>query len=174
LERQRQALELLRSQSGWTFELMSDSGSGMNRHKKGPAKPLNAILADDAGRIASAREGRPPRLGAEPAFSICEAENAGAAAAGKGGEPPFEEGPASGAPEIIAAFSARLYGSRGEKSEKLLEDAAKAAADGAEGAQNKDAPEQRAGSASSESMRSGAARLQPGIGKMDGGARRRA
>jgi hypothetical protein len=35
-------------------------------------------------------------------------------------------------------------------------------------------PKWRAGSISSESMRSGAARLQPGIGKMVGGARRRA
>jgi hypothetical protein len=48
-----------------------------------------------------------------------------------------KKGPASGAPEIIAAFSARLYGS---KSEKLLEDVAKAVADSAEGAQNKDIP----------------------------------
>jgi hypothetical protein len=77
----------------------------------------------------------------------------------RGGEPPFEEGLASDALEITAAFSARLYGSRSEKNKKLLEDVAKAVADSAEGAQNKDMPKQRARNISSESMWNGAVRL---------------
>ena len=35
LERQKQVLELYCAQQGWTFELISDLGSGMNYHKKG-------------------------------------------------------------------------------------------------------------------------------------------
>jgi predicted site-specific integrase-resolvase len=82
-----------------------------------------------------------PRCRVCPQYSICEAKNAEAAIASKGGEPSFGEEPASGALETATAFSARLYGPRSNKSKKLLEGAAKAAAGSAEGAQNKDIPE---------------------------------
>jgi predicted site-specific integrase-resolvase len=109
--------------------------------------------------IVLTHKGRLLRLGAEPAFSICEAKDAEAAIASKGGEPSFGEGLASGALETATAFSARLYGPMSKKSKKLLEDAAKAAAGNAEGAQNKDIPKQRTRNISSESMRDGAVRL---------------
>jgi predicted site-specific integrase-resolvase len=38
LERQKQVLELFCAQNGWTFEMVSDLGSGMNYHKKGANK----------------------------------------------------------------------------------------------------------------------------------------
>ncbi len=35
LERQKQVLEMYCAKQGWTFEIISDLGSGMNYHKKG-------------------------------------------------------------------------------------------------------------------------------------------
>src|SRR5437899_2008515 len=43
LERQKQLLELYCASQGWTFELMSDLGSGMNYYKKGLKRLLNEI-----------------------------------------------------------------------------------------------------------------------------------
>jgi predicted site-specific integrase-resolvase len=47
-------LELFCSQNGWAFDILPDIGTGMNCHKKGLAKLLNAILAGDAGNSINA------------------------------------------------------------------------------------------------------------------------
>ncbi len=41
LERQKQVLALYCASQGWTFEVVSDLGSGMNYHKKGLKKLLD-------------------------------------------------------------------------------------------------------------------------------------
>ena len=46
LERQKQVLELYCARQGWTFEIISDLGSGMNYHKKGLKRLLNDILSE--------------------------------------------------------------------------------------------------------------------------------
>ena len=51
LERQRQVLEAYCASQGWTFEIVSDPGSGMNYHKKGLRLLLRAILDDKVGRL---------------------------------------------------------------------------------------------------------------------------
>ena len=50
LERQKKVLEMYCASHGWSFELMTDLGSGMNYYKKGLKKLLNAILNGDSGR----------------------------------------------------------------------------------------------------------------------------
>ena len=133
LERQKQVLELFCSQNGWTFELISDLGSGMNYHKKGLTKLLNAILAGDAGRLVLTHKDRLLRFGAELVFAICEAKEVEVVIINKGDEATFEEELATDVLEIITVFSARLYGSRSKKNKKLLEDVAKAVTDNAAG-----------------------------------------
>lgn len=44
LERQKQVLELYCARQGWTFEIVSDLGSGMNDQKKGLRRLLGAWL----------------------------------------------------------------------------------------------------------------------------------
>ena len=55
LERQKEVLELYCASQGWTFEVVSDLGSGMNYHKKGLKRLLGALLmeasADWSSRI---------------------------------------------------------------------------------------------------------------------------
>ena len=54
LERQRQVLELYCASQGWTFEIVADLGSGMNYHKKGLKRLLDAILEGESGNTRHA------------------------------------------------------------------------------------------------------------------------
>ena len=126
LERQKQVLELFCAKNGWSFEIISDLGSGMNYHKKGLKKLLNAILDDNVGRLVLTHKDRLLRFGAELVFSICEAKDVEVIMINKGEDTTFEEDLATDVLEIITVFSARLYGSRSKKNKKLLDGVAKA------------------------------------------------
>jgi len=121
LERQKQVLELFCSKNGWTFDIIADLGSGMNYHKKGLKKLLNAVLDDSVGRLVLTHKDRLLRFGAELIFAICEAKNVEVVIINKGDDTTFEEDLATDVLEIITVFSARLYGSRSKKNKKLLE-----------------------------------------------------
>jgi putative resolvase len=121
LERQKQVLELYCARQGWTFELISDLGSGMNHHKKGLKKLLNEIIEGHVGRLVIAHKDRLLRFGAELIFAICEAKEVEVLIINKGIDTTFEEDLAKDVLEIITVFSARLYGSRSRKNQKLLE-----------------------------------------------------
>ena len=131
LERQKQVLELYCAQHGWNFALLSDLGSGMNYHKKGLRRLLDAILSGDVGRLVITHKDRLLRFGAELVFAICEAKNVEVVILNQGEECSFEEDLAKDVLEIITVFSARLYGSRSHKNKKLLEDVKKAVEDNA-------------------------------------------
>ncbi|MDR2693628.1 MAG: IS607 family transposase [Chitinispirillales bacterium] len=126
LERQKQVLELFCSKNGWTFEVIADLGSGMNYHKKGLTKLLNAILGDSVGRLVLTHKDRLLRFGAELVFAICEAKSVEVVIINSGEDTTFEEDLATDVLEIITVFSARLYGSRSKKNKKILDGVAKA------------------------------------------------
>ena len=126
LERQKQVLELYCTQQGWTFELISDLGSGMNYYKKGLKRLLNEMLIGNVGRLVITHKDRLLRFGAELVFSICEAKQVEVVIVNKGEDTTFEEDLATDVLEIITVFSARLYGSRSRKNKKLLDGVKKA------------------------------------------------
>lgn len=121
LERQRQVLELYCASQGWTFEIVSDLGSGMNYHKKGLRKLLEQILDGSVGRLVLTHKDRLLRFGAELVFSICEAKEVEVVIINKGEDATFEEDLAKDVLEIITVFSARLYGSRSRKNQKIID-----------------------------------------------------
>ena len=131
LERQKRVLELYCAQHGWNFTLLSDLGSGMNYHKKGLRRLLDAILSGNVGRLVITHKDRLLRFGAELVFAICETKNVEIVILNQGEECSFEEDLAKDVLEIITVFSARLYGSRSHKNKKLLEDVKKAVEDNA-------------------------------------------
>lgn len=126
LDRQKQVLELYCTQQGWTFELISDLGSGMNYYKKGLKRLLNEIISGNVGRLVITHKDRLLRFGAELVFSICEAKQVEVVIVNKGEDTTFEEDLATDLLEIITVFSARLYGSRSHKNKKLLDGVKKA------------------------------------------------
>ena len=126
LERQKQVLELYCARQGWTFEVIADLGSGMNYHKKGLKKLLEAIIEGQGGRLVITHKDRLLRFGAELVFAICEAKNVEVVILNQGEDTTFEEDLAKDVLEIITVFSARLYGSRSRKNQKLLDSVKKA------------------------------------------------
>ncbi len=60
------------------------------------------------------------RFGAELVFVLCEAKNVEVVILNQGQDTSFEEDLAKDVLEIITVFSARLYGSRSRKNQKLL------------------------------------------------------
>lgn len=121
LERQKQVLELYCAQQGWTFEVIADLGSGMNYHKKGLKRLLNEIIDGKVGRLVITHQDRLLRFGAELVFAICQAKDVEVLIINKGVDTTFEEDLANDVLEIITVFSARLYGSRSRKNQKLLD-----------------------------------------------------
>lgn len=121
LERQKQVLELYCAKQGWTVEVVADLGSGMNYHKKGLKRLLDEIIEGRVGRLVIAHKDCLLRFGAELVFAICEAKDVEVLILNKGVDAAFEEDLANDVLEIIAVFSARLYGSRSRKSQKLLD-----------------------------------------------------
>ena len=121
LERQKQVLEAYCTAQGWTFEIVSDLGSGMNYHKKGLRRLLGEVLSGQAGRLVVTHRDRLLRFGTELIFSICEAKEVEVVILNKGENTTFEEDLAKDVLEIITVFSARLYGARSRKNQKLLD-----------------------------------------------------
>lgn len=120
LERQKQLLEVFCASNGWSFDLISDLGSGMNYKKKGLKKLLSDIIDGKVERLVITHKDRLLRFGAELVFSICEAKNVEVVIINANTESSFEEDLAKDVLEIITVFSSRLYGSRSRKNAKLL------------------------------------------------------
>lgn len=101
-------------------------GSGMNYHKKGLKKLLEAIIDGQIGRLVITHKDRLLRFGAELVFAICEAKQVEVVILNQGEDTTFEEDLAKDVLEIVTVFSARLYGSRSRKNQKLLDGVKKA------------------------------------------------
>ena len=127
LQRQEKMLQMYCASHGWSFEIISDLGSGMNYSKRGLKKLLNRILNNEICRLVLTHKDRLLRFGAELVFALCEAKGIEVILINKGNEPSFEEELAADVLEIITVFSARLYGSRSRKNKKLIENLEKAA-----------------------------------------------
>jgi predicted site-specific integrase-resolvase len=121
LSRQIKVLEMYCAAKGWSFELISDLGSGMNYNKKGLRSLIDKILAGGVERLVLTNKDRLLRFGAELIFSICEAKNVEVVLIHQGVESSFEEDLAKDVLEIITVFSARLYGSRSRKNKKIID-----------------------------------------------------
>jgi putative resolvase len=130
LQRQEKMLEMFCSSHGWSFEIISDLGSGMNYQKKGLKKLLNRMLEGSIGRLVLTHKDRLLRFGAELVFAICEIKGIEIVLINHSDEPSFEEELAADVLEIITVFSARLYGSRSRKNKKLIANLEKAVLSG--------------------------------------------
>ena len=121
LQRQIEILELYCSAQSWSFEVISDLGSGMNYHKKGLKRLLDDILDNKIDRLVLTHKDRLLRFGAELVFALCEARQVEVVIINQGENLSFEEELAQDVLEIITVFSARLYGSPSKKNKKLIE-----------------------------------------------------
>ncbi len=126
LERQKQVLELYCSRQNWSFEVVSDIGSGMNYHRKGLKHLLDELVEGRIGRLVITHKDRLLRFGAELVFAICETKGVEVVILNQGDDTAFEEDLEKDVLEIMTVFSARLYGGRSRKNQKLLENVKRA------------------------------------------------
>ncbi|MBQ7457413.1 MAG: IS607 family transposase [Desulfovibrio sp.] len=129
LERQKEILEEYCTKNGWTFEILTDFGSGIDYHKQGLKQLLKAILAERVSRLVITHKDRLLRLGAELIFALCESKNVEVVIVNDDEDTSFEEDVATDVLEIINVFSARLYGIRSRKNQMMLEACKKAVLD---------------------------------------------
>ncbi len=129
LERQKHVLELYCARQGWTFEVIADLGSGMNYRKKGLKRLLDDVIEGRVSRLVLTHKDSLLRFGAELVFALCEAKHVEVVILNQGEDTTFEEDLAKDVLEIITVFSARLYGNRSHKNQKLLDGMKKAAED---------------------------------------------
>lgn len=121
LDEQKRTLERYCTRRAWTFEVLADLGSGVGYHKQGLERLLDAVIERHIGRLVMTHQDRLLRLGAELVFSLCEAKNVEVVILNQNLHPAFEEDLAQDVLDIIAIFSARLYGARSRKNQKLLD-----------------------------------------------------
>ena len=121
LQRQEQVLSTYCAAQGWSYEVICDLGSGMNYRKKGLKKLIDLILERKMKRLVLTHKDRLLRFGAELIFALCQARQIEVVMINQGEELSFEQELAQDVLEIITVFSARLYGSRSRKNQKLVE-----------------------------------------------------
>lgn len=122
LQTQLKALEAFCIASGWSFDLISDLGSGLNYKKKGLIRLIKLICSSAIQRLVITNKDRLLRFGSELIFSLCEIFNVEVVIINQAEETSFEEDLTNDVLEIITVFSARLYGSRSHKNKKLIEE----------------------------------------------------
>lgn len=127
LARQIKVLESFSASNGWEFETISDLGNGLNYNKKGLKKLLKRIMKGDIGRLVLTHKDRLLRFGSELVFAMCEEFETEVVIINKSHEElSFEQELATDMIELITVFSARLYGSRSRKNQKLIDNMTKA------------------------------------------------
>ncbi len=122
LERQIMMLEVYCTNHGWSYEIISDLGSGMNYRKKGLIRLLKLITTYQVERLVLSHKDRLLRFGAELIFSLCQQFGVEVVIINRSEDSTFEEDLANEVLEIITVFSARLYGSRSHKNKQIVQE----------------------------------------------------
>jgi putative resolvase len=121
LARQAQVIENFCTANGWVHEIVQDLGSGLNFQKRGLKKLIQNICSEKIDRLVLTHKDRLLRFGSELVFSLCEQFGIEVVIMNKSEETRFEDDLVQDVLEIITVFSARLYGARSRKNQKLLQ-----------------------------------------------------
>ncbi len=121
LTRQVALLESFCAAQGWTYEILTDVGSGLNYRKRGLRQLINRICSGEVGRLVLSHKDRLLRFGSELVFSLCEHFCVEVIIINASEDSTFEEDLANDVIEIVTVFSARLYGSRNHKNKLVME-----------------------------------------------------
>ena len=112
LDRQAQVLESFCSANGWIYEVIQ---------KRGLKKLIQNICSGKIDRLVLTHKDRLLRFGSELVFSLCEQFGIEVVIMNRSEESTFEDDLVQDVLEIITVFSARLYGARSRKNQKLLQ-----------------------------------------------------
>ena len=102
------------------YQVIKDLGSGFNYKKKGLNKLLDLLFDNKVERLIITNKDRLLRFGSELIFAMCEHHAVEVVILNKREDSTFEEDLSKDVLDIITVFSARLYGSRSRKNQKIL------------------------------------------------------
>lgn len=121
LKNQTSHLQSFCTSHGWNFELIQDLGSGVNYHKSGLRKLIQRICDGDVERLVMTNRDRLLRFGVDLVFALCENFQTEVVIMNVNSLEDFEDDIAEDILEIITVFSARLYGTRNDKNQKIID-----------------------------------------------------
>lgn len=121
LKKQINLLESYCVDRGWEFEVIPDQGSGMDYRKSGLRQLIQRICDGDVGRLIVTDRDRLLRFGTDLVFALCENFQTEVIVMNINSIEDFEDDIAEDILEIITVFSARLYGSRSEKNQRIID-----------------------------------------------------
>ncbi len=106
--------------NGYQFRLIEDLGSGLNYKKKGLKELLVLIESREVERIVVNYKDRLMRFGYEMLEEICRLNNVKIEVINHSEDKTYEEELVEDVLSIITVFSSRLYGSRSQKTRKII------------------------------------------------------
>ncbi|EQD71966.1 Resolvase domain protein [mine drainage metagenome] len=121
LVRQVALLESYCAANGWSYEIISDVGSGLNYHKRGLKVLISWICSGEVGRLVLSHKDRLLRFGSELVLSLCEHFGVEVIIINASEDSTFEEDLTNDVIEIVTVFSGWLYGSHNHKNKKVME-----------------------------------------------------
>jgi putative resolvase len=121
LKEQIKLLESFCVEHGWKFEIIQDFGSGVNYRKSGLRKLIQRICDGDVERLVMKNRDSLLRFGIDLVFALCENFQTEVVIMNVNSLEDFEDDIAEDILEIITIFSARLYGTRHEKNQKIID-----------------------------------------------------
>ncbi|HEY9879044.1 MAG TPA: IS607 family transposase [Leptolyngbyaceae cyanobacterium] len=121
LKEQIRHLESCCIKNGWDFELIQDLGSGVNYRKSGLRKLIQRICEGTVERLVMTDRDCLMRFGVDLVFALCENFQTEVLILNINSLEDFEDEIAEDILEIITVFSARLYGTRNEKNQKVID-----------------------------------------------------
>ena len=102
------------------FEIIEDLGSGLNYKKRGIKRLIKMICGREISKLVLTHKDRLLRFGSEIIINLCERFNIEVIILNSDTEESFEKTLCNDIISIITVFSAKLYGKRSHKNQKLL------------------------------------------------------
>ena len=107
---------------GWKYQIIEDAGSGMNYKKPGLLKLIDLLLDRKISHIVITHKDRLLRFGFELIEYIAKKMDTEIVALNQGEERNSAQELTDDLVAIITVFSGRLYGSRSNKTKKIIEE----------------------------------------------------
>ena len=120
LERQVEVLETFCIAKGWEHKVITDIGSGLKCDKPGLNKLIDAILDGEVSVLVLNYRDRLLRFGDEIIFRLCKKMGTEVVIINETENKTYEQELTEDVLSVITIFSAKLYGSRSHKAQKMV------------------------------------------------------
>lgn len=144
LDTQCQVLELFCAARGWTYETLTDIGSGLNYRRKNFMRLIQLVEEGKVERIVVNHRDRLVRFGFELVEQICKANDTGIVVVSESPAKGYEEELVEDVLSVITVFCAKLYGSRSRRNRRIVQANRELFANATD-AEGEDAPQSREG-----------------------------